>query len=340
MSGLFLYLQKSTCMKTKDTFSLIIYIIAPLVLTLLGFHILFPESLDSMILITDSKGNKINDNSLILIILIMSFSIISVVFLFQYLTRDPLENSLNRIKADIKGIEIKLIENIVDEKVGEILRNKNISKNIKLNEDDVKNIIANKLDNIIDQTVLTKIESLYGDKIVEELKYDEIDEIIDYVKERIQKETNRLVRNSNVNLIIGIFSTMGAIAILSYALIGHQNTDPSKDLMYYLPRITLSVFIELFSFYFLKLYKINLEEIKYLNNEKTNIDMRVLAIKMAVTYKPDKIESIIENLLKTERNYILKKDESTIDIERSKVDNKFYEKIVGIFESIKSKTDK
>lgn len=327
-------------MKTKDTFSLIIYIIAPLVLTLLGFHILFPESLDSMILITDSKGNKINDNSLILIILIMSFSIISVVFLFQYLTRDPLENSLNRIKADIKGIEIKLIENIVDEKVGEILRNKNISKNIKLNEDDVKNIIANKLDNIIDQTVLTKIESLYGDKIVEELKYDEIDEIIDYVKERIQKETNRLVRNSNVNLIIGIFSTMGAIAILSYALIGHQNTDPSKDLMYYLPRITLSVFIELFSFYFLKLYKINLEEIKYLNNEKTNIDMRVLAIKMAVTYKPDKIESIIENLLKTERNYILKKDESTIDIERSKVDNKFYEKIVGIFESIKSKTDK
>jgi len=165
-----------------------------------------------------------------------------------------------------------------------------------------------------------------------------VDSIFISINNRLSNEINRLEKNSIVNLLIGITATVVAIAVLVFSL-WSAPFEPTIDnfIIIFLPKITLSIFIELFSFYFLKLYKVNLEEIKYTNNEQTNIDIKILSLKTSLTYNLDSTNAILLELAQIERNYIIKKGESTIDIERSKSDNKLYEKIIGIFDNLKSK---
>jgi hypothetical protein len=88
------------------------------------------------------------------------------------------------------------------------------------------------------------------------------------------------------------------------------------------PRLSIAIFIEVFSFFFLKLYKNNLEDVKYFHNERTNIDSKIIALKASMLLeKEDVLNDIIKSFSTVERNFILKKDESTISIERIKLDN-------------------
>src|SRR5205823_4776936 len=71
------------------------------------------------------------------------------------------------------------------------------------------------------------------------------------------------------------------------------------------PRISVAVFIEVFSFFFLKLYKSNLQEIKYFQNELTNIEMRGLALEAALLNTQNKsTEPIVDQLIRTDRNLV------------------------------------
>ena len=47
---------------------------------------------------------------------------------------------------------------------------------------------------------------------------------------------------------------------------------------YFLPRISFVIFIEVFSFFFLRLYKANLSDVKFYQNELTNADARLVAL--------------------------------------------------------------
>ncbi len=69
------------------------------------------------------------------------------------------------------------------------------------------------------------------------------------------------------------------------------------------------------------MYKRNLDEIRYLSNERTNIELKMVAYKTAL-YKDDHglLKTVIEELTKTERNFILKKDETTVEVQKYKVE--------------------
>ena len=74
-------------------------------------------------------------------------------------------------------------------------------------------------------------------------------------------------------------------------------------LSHFIPRISIAVFIEVFSFFFLKLYKASLQEIKYFQNELTNIEMRGVALETALLASHNKTtEPIVEQLIRTDRN--------------------------------------
>jgi hypothetical protein len=202
----------------------------------------------------------------------------------------------------------------------------------------VKDLVDKLSEEEISKRLNTKVkeEFLFGTKI------DVLDLEIVYTKKRIEAEAYRASRYGAINLMIGFITTFMAIFFLGYSLMGVQtnNVATSEFIYHLIPRLSLSILIEVFSFFFLRLYKKNLDDIKYLNNERTNIEMKMIAIKTAFLYNDTELmTNVATKLADTERNFILKKGESTLEIEKEKLESKsngqFVSSVVRIFESIK-----
>ncbi|MEN6082853.1 hypothetical protein [Chromobacterium piscinae] len=136
---------------------------------------------------------------------------------------------------------------------------------------------------------------------------------------RMSKEVSSLGRRGNVNLLIGVATTLVAVAILSSTIFFDASILHGFDGMasHFLPRVSLSIFIEIFSFFFLKLYSAGLQDIKYYQNEMTNFEAKFIALNKAIEVGDKSTTAkILISLSLTERNGILKKGETTQDIER------------------------
>jgi len=91
---------------------------------------------------------------------------------------------------------------------------------------------------------------------------------------------------------------------------------------HYIPRLSVIVFAELFAYFFLRLYKSGLADIKYYQNELTNVELKISALKVALAAKDNELlKIVIGELAKVERNFILKKNETTVEIEKVKTEN-------------------
>lgn len=142
---------------------------------------------------------------------------------------------------------------------------------------------------------------------------------------RLLSEVSALGRRGNLNLTLGILTTVTGLVFLSYFVILSQTQNAGQDItafaISFLPRLSLVVMIELFSLFFLKLYKSGLSEIKYFQNEITNLELKNLALKSAMhSSTPDLIKEVVVALAHTERNHLLEKGQSTIELEKYKVD--------------------
>lgn len=204
------------------------------------------------------------------------------------------------------------------------------------NIDEVKKEIRTTIDHQVSKLSEEKIIQQITDKFTKELyaksKLDLIENELVSIKNRIERETARLARYGYINLMIGFITTFLAIFFLGYSLLGvqTQNTTPTDYIYHFIPRLSLSVLIELFSFFFLRLYKNNLEDIKYFNNERTNIEMKIVAIKTSLAYDDkETVKSLMLELAKTERNFVLKKGESTVEIEKNRADTNSNDKLIG-----------
>lgn len=107
--------------------------------------------------------------------------------------------------------------------------------------------------------------------------------------------------------------------VLTSNLVNHSNIDATKALFERIPYFSLAVFIEFIAGIFLKMYYKQLEEMKYYRNESTNLTVQITVLQSAFySLKEDALEKILGKLLDTERNRIIKKGETTEEIERSK----------------------
>lgn len=203
--------------------------------------------------------------------------------------------------------------------------------NLGIDENKVASIIEAKIDKISNETLFNQIKDKYEDKLKAELKSRSLEDELLNIKERIERDTMRISRNGNINLTIGFFTTFMAIFFLGYSLLGvsYDTESTQRFIFHFVPRFTLSLFIELFSFFFLRIYRKNLDDIKYLNNERTNIDFKLISLQVAMMQSDSAtLTSVITEFSKTERNFILKKDESTVDIEKNKIDSMSSEKLL------------
>ncbi len=267
-------------------------------------------------------------------ILVLSTIALTATLLMRYLRTDNEDNNSEKYFKDIYLNELSELKYNI-----EILKNKSGK-----NHDTEKNI-SNIIDEFIankftDSYIQNRIDSNYKD---EAIKNNKVSSLINYIENkanRLDDEILRLRKSANLNLVIGSLSTLIAIFCLLYEVF--YNEIDFKDnidiLSHYIPRISLVLFIEIFAFFFLKLYKSNLFEIKYFNNEKTNIEFKIFSLKTAILYEDkEMINACISNFIKIERNFVIKKDESTIDLEKHKYDNlsnnDLKELILGIFKN-------
>jgi len=148
---------------------------------------------------------------------------------------------------------------------------------------------------------------------------------------RLEVEVATLERRSNVNVIIGVVSAVIIVMVAGYVLAFKVE----GDVYSYLPLLSIVLVVELFSFFFLRLYKKNLDDIKFFRNEISNFESKRIAYLMSRDHLTDKIPSVVEAMLGVERNFVLKKDESTIDVERAKVDVSMLDKIIAAIGKVK-----
>lgn len=165
------------------------------------------------------------------------------------------------------------------------------------------------------------------------------------ISERLRREITDLRLRSNVNLLIGMSITAGGLYLLwstvemvdasqllkELASEGEgSNAKFLKNLFLPLvPRILLVVFVEVFAYFFLRLYKNGLSEIKYFQNELTNIQSKLIAVEFSISSQnQDSLKASLEALSKTERNFILEKNQTTVELERAKSESDLTRNII------------
>ena len=167
------------------------------------------------------------------------------------------------------------------------------------------------------EKTLSKLETIAG-----------VERLFSESKERLADEVDALGRRSNLNLVIGIMTAFAGLGVMAYVVFSNANTGSDKEWIamasHYIPRTSLVIFVEVFAYFFLRLYKVNLGEIKFFQNELTNLELKYAALRTALIIDDQSLRSkVICELAKTERNFVLKKGESTVEIEARKTDKDY-----------------
>lgn len=214
----------------------------------------------------------------------------------------------------VKFLNSKRPTDNYDRKVSEI-----IAKNEKVTKD---------IEDVLEE--YTKSDSKIAIPVMQPIS-ELIPQTINPIISNIQSYIFKLNSNSIVNLLIGIFGTIFSISVLTYSLISRQQF-PTLELfvLNFLPKISFVIFIQLFAFFFLKLYKSNLADSKYFQNELTNMLAKSTALELAFKIdNKDLIAKLIENLAMTERNFKLAAGETLLNLEKTKLENEFDKELLS-----------
>ncbi|WP_274025959.1 hypothetical protein [Vibrio parahaemolyticus] len=289
-------------------------------------------------------------------VLMMSFA----VFILNYLRtgsffgNDSNESDSSLMKEEFSLLRRELEERKKNEKYQEHLNselqelktkvlNRNYENEILSNEEK-EELVASIKDSIVRESsnnLIEQLESKYREEVKREYYLSHMREQCEQVKLRLEREIAALGRRGNLNLVIGVLTTLAAVTILATTVLEGNQTLVGKDLIaYYTPRLTLSIFIEIFSFFFLKLYKTGLSEIKYFQNELTNVELKFIALEKAhMVNDEESMKLVIEDLVSTERNFKIAKGESTVELEKFRTDQsnnqKIMDSLLGLIQSKK-----
>ncbi|RYL25911.1 hypothetical protein [Acinetobacter piscicola] len=247
-----------------------------------------------------------------------------------------LENTSNLKKTsrEIDYLKMKLKH---EQEISE-LKSLRLPSNRNLTEEERKELLEILKYKFENETVSSYLESLRKE-IQQETYYLNFESKIGTSISRLELEIQSLTKRGNYNLSIGMVLSLLGLSVFGYILLNSQIYQSIEMLLINtLPKALFVILIELFSFFFLNLYKKNLDEIKYYQNEMTNLESKFLALQVAKSMNNHKILSLIlEELSKTERNFILEKDQTTLELEKERISsnnsNNTLQAIKDIFKS-------
>lgn len=229
-------------------------------------------------------------------------------------------NFFNKFLEKNKDLKDDQVNKRVEDLETEIkkLTETKLASALKISEEEKKDLI-----NKLNQQLEGNITQEYLVNLENKFKLKNLEQITDVSISRIKREIRYVRLTGNFQLYIGILLSIVAIALVAEKVFFNTITysDINQLLMEILPRAFLLIFIEIFSFFFLNLYKKSLDDIKYLNNELTNLENKFLALYLSKENGNFKLLSnSLNELVKTERNFVLKKDETTIELEKSRIE--------------------
>lgn len=250
-----------------------------------------------------------------------------------------LSNDVSKLRKEIKNSEeIKNIDNKL-EKITKEYKDffNNNRKGI------IKGQIESEIKMEIKRGAYNLIEEKFKSQIERKTKLNIIKENKNRILNRIHKSIDFIERSSRKHMALGLyFSFSGLIfTIISVLKInGNSILDTHENIyfMEYLQKSSIVLCSELIGFFFFRTYRSSINEIKYFNNEMTNIEVIFSALETAVFSGNQKLIDIMcEKLIITERNFILKKGEATLSLMSQENENKGDEKVFAFVESMTDK---
>ncbi|WP_257170814.1 addiction module protein [Bradyrhizobium sp. SRS-191] len=160
---------------------------------------------------------------------------------------------------------------------------------------------------------------------------------------RLANEILSLRKRGSVNLAVGASVSLIGIMVLTgfiYLSTAELSSLSATDVaVRFVVRISLAIFIQLLAYFFLRLYRSTLFEIKYFQNEATNAQFRLLSLLTALRQNdPKLIDKVCSELVKTERNFILKKGESTVALQRETIERDYDAQLNKTIETVLAKS--
>ena len=129
------------------------------------------------------------------------------------------------------------------------------------------------------------LEAKYAEDAVAARVGKDIASQFDAAIARLQFELGAQTRRSNLNLVIGVLTTLIAVGLLVYMVFGPAPNFSAWTSIasHYIPRVTTVTFIEIFSFFFLRLYRSTLEELRTYHHDVTRLTLQRVAVEAAWT---------------------------------------------------------
>jgi hypothetical protein len=171
----------------------------------------------------------------------------------------------------------------------------------KDSEAQIDKLVKNEIEKIAYKSIIESIKN----KMESDIRLEHDIEAFSKSISRIGNEIESLKTRGNLNLTIGIMATIIGIIMLGAFVFTTNYKDISieKFLIHFIPRISLVIFVQIFAFFFLKLYRSNMEEIKYFHNELTSIESRISAVVLAKNANnPEGMMKVITGLSAVDRN--------------------------------------
>lgn len=292
----------------------------------------------------------------LLLISIVSFSFI---YLQSGAKEAPELYSSSTLEKILKDLEFQKHRNAAQ--IDELKKNLEAYESEKgLSDAEKQAIIDGAVKSTSEEAIKTIFEheaNLLKDTIKESLGFERLSESSRDIVQRLRREIADLRLRSNINLLIGMSITAGGLYLLWSTVSMVDASELLKQLasegaesngkflknliLPIVPRILLVFFIEVFAYFFLRLYKDGLSEIKYFQNELTNIESKLTAVEFSyITNNQEGLKAAIEALSKTERNFILEKGQTTVELERAKSESELTRNIIKTIPDFFKKANK
>ena len=162
------------------------------------------------------------------------------------------------------------------------------------------------------------------------IKRDQADQELANLEERILRRLENQVEilgyRANFSLYWGLILAAAGLAALYLSFYAFTPEIDYKNIYsvisHYAPRLSAIIIIEVIAFFFLKLYARTLGDLKYVQNEITNVESKLIGLRTAISNSNATIlKKAIEVFLETERNFILSKGQTTMEIEKERADS-------------------
>ncbi|WP_375587497.1 hypothetical protein [Flagellimonas aurea] len=164
----------------------------------------------------------------------------------------------------------------------------------------------------------------------ETYRLNELKNNFNLIRKRLLNEIASLSKRANLNLTVGILSSIIAIGFLFYSGV-YTNLDFDEKwfnfITYFIPKLSLLLFLGTFSFYFLNLYKSNLGVIQSYQSELNSVDFKIVSIVTIILSADENRESNLKELISqislSQWNGVLKSGETTVELQKMKESNSF-----------------